>query len=504
MQTGAKSLSSDRLGSERSRGQGVMIRLGWLAALLICVAAHAGSNEGGSGVGSSAAADGDTSVVASADAGTGACTQAYAAPLVDTVLSADSIPHPQGRVTDLTSALSSACTADLTRRLAALEQQTGDQLAVLLVPSTGDVSIEQYATQIFEQWKLGQKKADNGILLVAALHDHHVRIEVGYGLEGTVPDVIAGRIIRERIVPAFRDNKFEAGISAAVDSLTQRLTDPVQTGASTPDETADESAASSMANSADSAHSNDSVDPATATARTPPMLAPPSRYDGPLLWFGLAFANLLLGVVGGRVYKTRRAQAKADAEAASRDREPNDQAGKNATNNIGKETNNGGRQRRRRRGFELDFPIWPLVSGFVATMLFLIVWLPPRSDDLSLLPMLGACVGFVPCALGIGLYLSRRVRKWSAIFAAIYAVVTGFVCATGVGFVHALGTAAVVVLLGSMAIIWIAAKIMGVDTSSNSSSSWSWFGKRSRSSNDDSGWGGGGGSSGGGGASGNW
>ncbi|MFP3624834.1 TPM domain-containing protein, partial [Burkholderia sp. SIMBA_051] len=79
-------------------------------------------------------------------------------------------------------------------------------------------------------------------LLVAALHDHHVRIEVGYGLEGTIPDVIAGRIIRERIVPAFRENNFEAGISAAVDSLTQRLADPEQTGASTPDATADESA----------------------------------------------------------------------------------------------------------------------------------------------------------------------------------------------------------------------------------------------------------------------
>jgi uncharacterized protein len=482
-----------------------MIRLGWLAALLICVAAHAGVNDGangaGSGVGNSAASDDAASVVANSEANSDACTQADTAPLAATVLSADSIPHPKGRVTDLTGALSDVCKADLTRRLAALEQQTGDQLAVLLVPSTGDVSIEQYATQIFEQWKLGQKKTDNGILLVAALHDHHVRIEVGYGLEGTIPDVIAGRIIRERIVPAFRENNFEAGISAAVDSLTQRLTDPEQTGASTPDATADESAASPDASTADSA--------SAASMRTPPMLAPPTRYDGPLLWLGLAFVNLLLGVIGSRIDTNRRARAKAEADAANAEgaeNAENDQSDKNATNNIVNKTGNGRPPRRRRREFDLGFPVWPLVTGVVATILLLIVWLPPGPDDLATVLIGGAFVGFLPCALGMALYSWAGVRKWTAIGGGIYALVTAFVCATGVGFADALGIAAFVVLAGFVVIGWIVAKIMGIDLSSNSSSSssGSWFSRSSRSSDDDSGWGGGGGSSGGGGASGNW
>ncbi|MDE1142493.1 TPM domain-containing protein [Paraburkholderia tropica] len=482
-----------------------MIRLGWLAALLICVAAHAGGNDGVNGAGSAVdngAASGDAaSVVANSEANADACTQADTAPLAATVLSADSLPHPKGRVTDLTGALSSVCKADLTRRLAALEQQTGDQLAVLLVPSTGDVSIEQYATQIFEQWKLGQKKTDNGILLVAALHDHHVRIEVGYGLEGTIPDVIAGRIIRERIVPAFRENNFEAGISAAVDSLTQRLADPEQTGASTPDATADESAASPDANTANTADSA-----SAASMRTPPMLAPPTRYDGPLLWLGLAFVNLLLGVIGSRIDTNRRARAKAEADATAAERADNDQSDKNATNKIANETGNGRPPRRPRREFDLGFPVWPLVTGLVATILLLIVWLPPGPDDLVTVLLGGAFVGFLPCALGMALYSWAGVRKWTAIGGGIYALVTGFVCATGVGFADALGIAAFVVLAGFVVIGWIVAKIMGIDLSSNSSSSssGSWFSRCSRSSDDDSGWGGGGGSSGGGGASGNW
>ncbi|MFP3507738.1 hypothetical protein, partial [Burkholderia sp. SIMBA_062] len=85
----------------------------------------------------------------------------------------------------------------------------------------------------------------------------------------------------------------------AVNSLTQRLTDPEQTGASTPDATADESAASPDANTANTADSANTA--SAASMRTPPMLAPPTRYDGPLLWLGLAFVNLLLGVIGSRI-----------------------------------------------------------------------------------------------------------------------------------------------------------------------------------------------------------
>jgi uncharacterized protein len=201
-----------------------MVRWGWLAALLICMAAHAGENDGGASAALQTTPQ-TTVQDAAATANTSACTHMTVEEIPTTTVSASSLAHPEDRVTDLTGALSDACKADLIARLAALEQRTGNQLAVLLVPSTGDDTIEQYATKVFEQWKLGHKNVDNGILLLASLRDHHVRIEVGYGLEGTITDLVAGRIIRQRILPAFRQLDYEAGISAAVDDLAQRLGD---------------------------------------------------------------------------------------------------------------------------------------------------------------------------------------------------------------------------------------------------------------------------------------
>jgi uncharacterized protein len=191
-----------------------------------------------------------------------ACKHAHTAPVTGTAVDAATLTHPQGRITDLTGVISEACKADLTQRLAAFEQQTGDQLAVLLVPSIGSGTIEQYASQIFDQWKLGQKDVNNGILLVAALDDHRVRIEVGYGLEGTIPDVEAGRIIREQIVPSFRAGDFEGGVSAAVAELMLKL-------GVTPD----------------------------GVSRIEP--APPEDHTDTLFWSltGFALANILFGVI---------------------------------------------------------------------------------------------------------------------------------------------------------------------------------------------------------------
>lgn len=136
------------------------------------------------------------------------------------VSAAPAVPALKQRVTDLTATLDASQSAALEARLAALETEKGAQIAVLIVASTGEDSIEAYATRVFEQWKLGRKGVDDGILLLVAKDDRALRIEVGYGLEGAVTDVQAARIIRERITPAFREGDFFGGIQAGTDTLS--------------------------------------------------------------------------------------------------------------------------------------------------------------------------------------------------------------------------------------------------------------------------------------------
>lgn len=107
------------------------------------------------------------------------------------------------RVIDLTNTLDTGTTDRLKSQLAALEQRKGAQVAVLLVPTTGGASIEDFANPLFRAWKLGRKDVNDGILLVVAKNDHKVRIEVGYGLEGTVTDLLAHRIIEEHLLRRF-------------------------------------------------------------------------------------------------------------------------------------------------------------------------------------------------------------------------------------------------------------------------------------------------------------
>jgi uncharacterized protein len=132
-----------------------------------------------------------------------------------------SIPALQARVTDTTGTLDAAAIARIEAPLVALERAKGSQIAVLMVSSTGGESIESYAVRAFEQWKLGRAGVDDGILLVVARDDRAVRIEVGYGLEGAVPDGIAYRIIQEYLVPHFRAGDFAGGIEAAVGALAR-------------------------------------------------------------------------------------------------------------------------------------------------------------------------------------------------------------------------------------------------------------------------------------------
>lgn len=125
------------------------------------------------------------------------------------------IPELTSWVTDTTGTLSATDKTSLTGKLAALDRDKGAQLAVLMIPTTQNESIESYATRAFAQWQLGRKGVDDGILLVVAKDDRRLRIEVGYGLEGAVPDVLAGRIIREQVTPHFRTGDFSGEIGRA-------------------------------------------------------------------------------------------------------------------------------------------------------------------------------------------------------------------------------------------------------------------------------------------------
>src|SRR5699024_11266880 len=101
--------------------------------------------------------------------------------------------------------------------------EKGTQLAVLMVPTTEEESIEQFATRGFDNWQIGAKNKDNGILLVIAKQDHTLRIEVGYGLEGNITDLQSGRIIRNTIVPYFQQNDYYQGIQAGLHNINGLL-----------------------------------------------------------------------------------------------------------------------------------------------------------------------------------------------------------------------------------------------------------------------------------------
>jgi uncharacterized protein len=147
------------------------------------------------------------------------CSQVTDPSTIAVADAASSVGALHSRVTDLTGVLSTSCKNYLAKHLEVIEKRTGVQLALLIVASTGSETIEEYAVDVFAKSKLGQAGVDNGLLLVAALKDRKVRLEVGYGLEGVVTDSIAARIIAEEVKPAFKQNRFGAGLHNAVDAI---------------------------------------------------------------------------------------------------------------------------------------------------------------------------------------------------------------------------------------------------------------------------------------------
>ncbi|MEO7051490.1 MAG: TPM domain-containing protein [Rhodanobacter sp.] len=132
-------------------------------------------------------------------------------------------PKLARHVTDLTGTLTVAQVDQLDAQLLALQKAKGAQLVVLMVDSTGDQPIEQFSLAVAEANQIGRKGTDDGVLLLVAKKDRHVRIEVGYGLEGAIPDAANARIIREYIAPKFRTGDYFGGISDAVGALTQLI-----------------------------------------------------------------------------------------------------------------------------------------------------------------------------------------------------------------------------------------------------------------------------------------
>ncbi|HKT54467.1 MAG TPA: TPM domain-containing protein, partial [Caulobacteraceae bacterium] len=142
---------------------------------------------------------------------------------------APTFPPLTGRVVDDAHVLSARTQADLTAKLAALEQKTGDQVVVATVPSLQGYEIEDYGYQLGRAWGIGQKGKDNGAIFIIAPSEHKVRIEVGYGLEPVLTDALSSVIIQTAVLPKLRTGDYDGGVAAGVDAIISQLgLDPAQ------------------------------------------------------------------------------------------------------------------------------------------------------------------------------------------------------------------------------------------------------------------------------------
>jgi len=141
------------------------------------------------------------------------------------------IPALTARVTDVTNTLSATERQEIDGRLANFERKTGGQFVLLMVPSTAPEPIESYSIRVAEAWKIGRKGQDNGIVFLIAKDDRKMRLEVGYGYEGVLPDATARSVIGDTVAPLFAKSQFAAGIDAGIDRVTQIVT---QSGEASP------------------------------------------------------------------------------------------------------------------------------------------------------------------------------------------------------------------------------------------------------------------------------
>ncbi len=133
------------------------------------------------------------------------------------------VPSPQGYVTDRAGLISAATEQKLERALRSFEDSDSTQIAVLTIPSLEGEALEDYSLKVAEGWGIGQKEHDNGALLLVSKGDRKIRIEVGYGLEGQLTDLLTGRIIDNEISPRFKQGDFDGGIVAGVAAMVQAV-----------------------------------------------------------------------------------------------------------------------------------------------------------------------------------------------------------------------------------------------------------------------------------------
>ncbi len=126
------------------------------------------------------------------------------------------VPQLRGRINDYANVLQSSQAQALEAQLAQLERDTGHQVVVLTIPTLDGEDIEGFSIRVAENWKIGKKGYDNGAILVVAVKDRRLRLEVGYGLEGVLPDAIAKRVTADYIVPHFRQQDYAGGIVAGI------------------------------------------------------------------------------------------------------------------------------------------------------------------------------------------------------------------------------------------------------------------------------------------------
>lgn len=141
--------------------------------------------------------------------------------LLTSLALAQSLPKPAGRITDLAGVIDAATEEALDRQLDQLEQKTTSEIAVATIRSLDGMSSTDYANRLFKEWGVGQAKLDNGVLVLIAIDDRDMAIEVGYGLEGVLPDGLAGQVIREDFTPRFKEGDYSGGIRNGVSHLVE-------------------------------------------------------------------------------------------------------------------------------------------------------------------------------------------------------------------------------------------------------------------------------------------
>jgi uncharacterized protein len=144
------------------------------------------------------------------------------------------VPEDRGYVNDYANLLSTEQQSAIASQLQAYEQASGHQFLLLIVPSLDGDAIEDFGIRVIHAWKLGKKKVDDGLVLIVVSNDRRTRIEVGRGLEGVIPDVVAARLLREVLEPAFRAGNFAGGISEVFQALMRDASGDAPLPAATP------------------------------------------------------------------------------------------------------------------------------------------------------------------------------------------------------------------------------------------------------------------------------